>query len=118
MDIAKNLKNLRTENGLTQKELGERLNIGQATIACYESGQREPHVVSLIAYADFFECSIDFLVGRSDDFGNVTVDINGTKYGKNTLTEEERELLNKFKKLNASSKHKLIGYLDAISETN
>lgn len=116
MDIAKNLKNLRIENGLTQKELGERLNIGQATIACYESGQREPHILSLISYADFFECSIDFLVGRSDDFGNVVVDVGKTSQSKNKLTAEEKDLLNKFNKLNNKAKNKLIGYIDAISD--
>ncbi len=71
MKISEILKNIRLENGLTQKELSERLEIGQATIACYERGQREPHIVNLIAYADFFECSLDYLVGGLTIWGTL-----------------------------------------------
>lgn len=99
MKISEILKLTRTENGLTQKELSERLNIGQATIACYENGQREPHIANLIAYADFFECSLDYLAGRSDDFGNVIIGEERTKDGRGALSEEERILLEKYKKL-------------------
>ena len=116
MEISKRLKNLRIENGLTQTELGERLNIGQATIACYENGQREPHISILIAYADFFECSIDYLTGRTDDFGNIVINFDNTKKGEFTLTSTERDLLTKFNKLNGNNKNKLIGYLDALTD--
>lgn len=116
MEISKRLKNLRIEHGLTQSELGERLNIGQATIACYESGQREPHISILIAYADFFECSLDYLTGRTDDFGNVVIDFNNTKKGELTLTATERDLLTKISKLNNNNKNRLIGYIEALSD--
>ena len=114
MDIASVLKNLRCENGLTQQELSERLKIGQATIACYESGQREPHILNLIAYADYFECSLDFITGRTDDFGNVIVGIENSKHSETTLTKEEREILNKYRKLSGNTKIKLNGYLDGL----
>lgn len=116
MEISEILKLIRTENGLTQKELSERLKIGQATIACYENGQREPHITNLIAYADFFECSLDYLSGRTDDFGNVIIGAEHTKSGRGTLSEEERILLEKYKKLSAGAKQKLSGYLDGLSE--
>ena len=116
MEVSEILKTLRTENGLTQKELSNKLKIGQATIACYENGQREPHIASLIAYADYFECSIDYLVGRTDDFGNVIIGTEKTKQGINTLTHDEQELLLKYRKMNSSSKTKLTGYIDGLSE--
>lgn len=112
MKICEILKNLRIESGLTQKELSDKLSIGQATIACYENGKREPHIFNLIAYADFFECALDFLVGRSDDLGNIVVD--KTRSNTFTFTEEESELIAKYRKLNATAKIKLIGYIDGI----
>lgn len=117
MKISDILKLIRTENGLSQKELSERLKIGQATIACYENGQREPHITNLIAYADFFECSLDYLAGRTDDFGNVIIGAEHTKGGWGTLSDEERILLEKYKKLSGDAKQKLSGYLDGLSES-
>lgn len=114
MKISEILKSIRIEHGLTQKELSERLKIGQATIACYENGQRDPHILNLVAYADFFECSIDFLVGRADDFGNVIVDAENTKTSKTTLTKDEPELLEKYEELSPASKLKLSGFVDGL----
>ena len=67
------LKDLRKNRNLTQFQLSQALKIGQATIAGYENGSREPHINSLIAYANFFECSVDYLLGREDYFGNITI---------------------------------------------
>ena len=116
MKISEILKNIRLENGLTQKELSERLKIGQATIACYESGQREPHIVNLIAYADFFECSLYYLAGRTDDMGNVIVGAERARNGVNAVSAEERALLGKYKKLSSGAKQKAAGYIDGLSE--
>ena len=116
MKVSEILKNLRIESGLTQNELSEKLGIGQATIACYENGKREPHIFNLIAYADFFECTLDYLVGRSDDLGNIVVDMNKTKSSKFTVSQEENQLLSKYRKLNATAKNKLNGYIDGLSE--
>ncbi len=110
--IAKTLKSLRFEKGLSQKELSEKLNIGQATIACYENGKREPHITSLKAYADFFECSIDYLVGRADDLGNVNIDVKFTS----RYDEDEKRLLDKIKKLDNAKKKQIEGYIDALND--
>ncbi|MBQ7236342.1 MAG: helix-turn-helix transcriptional regulator [Clostridia bacterium] len=106
------LKSLRIDNGLTQKELSEKLNIGQATIACYENGQREPHISNLNAYADFFECSIDYLVGRADELGCVTIDIKNTSSFKREKSNEK--LIDKISKLNKEKRDKVEGYVDAL----
>lgn len=115
MSICNILKTLRKERGLTQSELAEKLKIGQATVACYENGRREPTITNLAAYADFFECSIDFIVGRADDFGNVTVRASKTEYGVDTLSAAETELLKKYRLLKPGDKLKLEGYLDGLS---
>ena len=114
-NIAKTLKDLRVEANLTQTELSRRLNIGQATIACYENGQREPQLTILSAYADYFECSIDYLVGRTDDVGNVIVASNAD--ASKSMTSDERELLQKYKNLSANKKLKAQAYVDGLSDS-
>lgn len=114
MNVGKNLKQLRKENNLTQEELAERLKIGQATIACYENGQREPALSSLVAYADFFECTLDFLAGRTDDMGNVVIDERNSSEGAYTMTSDEVKLLKIYRTLNKGEKIKLSGYIDGL----
>ena len=89
------LKELRTNKNLTQSQLSSILKIGQATIAGYENGTREPHINILILYANYFQCSIDYLVGREDDFGNITVKTENSA----ELTSGEQTLLANYKKL-------------------
>lgn len=66
-DFGEHLKNLRKSKGLTQKQLAEKLNVSERGIQNYELGERKPTYDILIAIADFFDVSLDYLVGRSDD---------------------------------------------------
>lgn len=58
------LKTLRTQKKLTQAEIADRLGIARTTYAMYEQGKREPDFATLASMADFFEVSIDELLGR------------------------------------------------------
>ena len=60
------LKNLRNEKGVTQKAMGEYLEITVRAYQFYEEGKRYPDFHGLIALADYFDVSIDYLVGRTD----------------------------------------------------
>ena len=60
------LKELREEKGLSQMAAGAALGVSRSAIAGYETKGREPDVHMLIALADFYEVSIDYLVGRKD----------------------------------------------------
>ena len=64
--FATRLKELREEKGIGQVELAQNLKVSKGIISVWENGLREPSMQSLIAIADFFDCSIDFLVGRTD----------------------------------------------------
>lgn len=114
MSIGEILKALRKDNNLTQQELAERLKIGQATIACYENGQREPGLSGLLAYADFFECTLDFITGRTDDMGNVVIDEKNSSKGADKLTEAEVKLLKNYRALDNEDKIRLAGYIDGL----
>ena len=61
------LKELRKEKHLSQVRLSMDLCIPQNSISRFESGVRKPDYDTLIQIADYFNVSIDYLVGRSDD---------------------------------------------------
>lgn len=60
------IKDLREDSDLTQKELGEKLNLTQRTYAYYESGERTIPPEILIKIADFYHTSIDYILGRTN----------------------------------------------------
>ena len=61
------LKELRKKKGLSQLRLATELNTTQNTISRYETGEREPGIDELIKIADYFNISVDYLIGRTDD---------------------------------------------------
>ena len=63
----KNLKALRENKGLSQLQLALKLGMSQNTISRYENCQREADYQTLILLADFFDVSIDYLIGRTDN---------------------------------------------------
>ena len=60
------LKELREERRLSQDGLALKLNVSQSTISAYEIGDRTPDLETLIAIAQFFGVSLDYLAGLSD----------------------------------------------------
>ena len=64
--FADNLKTLRKEKNLKQSELGLVLKLTQRKISYLESGKIEPSLSDLVAIADYFDVSIDFLLGRKE----------------------------------------------------
>jgi transcriptional regulator with XRE-family HTH domain len=61
------LKTLRVAKNLSQEELGQIVGLKKSAISLVENAQRAVSIDVLIALADYFQVSIDFLVGRSDD---------------------------------------------------
>lgn len=59
-----NLREIRKSKGISQLKLAMDLNMSQNTISRYETGEREPGIAELIKIADYFNVSIDYLVGR------------------------------------------------------
>ncbi len=59
------LRKLRKENKLSQAELGKILNLAQRTISSYENGERFPDEITLNNIADYFNVSMDYLLGRT-----------------------------------------------------
>ena len=61
------LKELRKARGISQLKLAMDLNTNQNTISRYEAGEREPGIAELIALADYFDMSVDYLLERTDN---------------------------------------------------
>lgn len=92
------LKELRKEKNITQEELAKILNTQQRTYSGYEIGRSEPTIETLTKLADYYNVSLDYLVGR--DFNN---DIG-------YLTQQEKEFLNAYLQLNAQNRIRIGGY--------
>ena len=60
------LKQLRKERNISQLKLALDLNMNQNSISRYENLEREADYETLIKFADYFQVSLDFLLGRSD----------------------------------------------------
>lgn len=60
------LRELRNERGLSQDRLANEMLINIKTLRRYEVGENNPRFAILIELADYFNVSIDYLVGRSD----------------------------------------------------
>lgn len=65
--FSKRLGELREKSRLTQKELSSRLGMARTTYSGYENGAREPDHQTLQKFADFYDVSIDYLLGRTTD---------------------------------------------------
>ena len=64
--FSERLKALRQEKNITQRALANHLNITDTAYGFYEQGKNYPNMDILIKLADYFEVSLDYLVGRSE----------------------------------------------------
>ena len=87
------LRELRKDKGLRQIDLAQILGISPQSLGYYENQVNKPDPEMLVRIANYFNVSVDYLLGREDDFGNVVVSEN------NEITPEEKELLTLFRSL-------------------
>ena len=67
MSFPERLRQIRTSQGLTQQQVCEGTDMSSIGYRRYEYGTRDPAYQNLLALADFFNVSLDYLVGRSDN---------------------------------------------------
>lgn len=67
MDFSDRLIELIQSYGITRRELAQSINVSERLLYYYVAGQKSPNMETLIALADFFNVSLDYLVGRTDD---------------------------------------------------
>ena len=96
------LKKLRNQKELTQAELSTVLNVSPSTIGMWEQGRREPDYDYLKAIADYFNVSIDYLLGRK------------TANSSPPLSDEHSSLLQKYDALADDGRQLIRTMLDSL----
>ncbi len=97
------LKSLRIKKKLRQQDLADILGITVSAYGNYELGQREPDIATIIKLAEFFNVSVDYLLGVSD-----------VPYGEKTTynielapeAEDERKMLNLYRQVKQKGGYK------------
>ena len=107
------LKDLLKENQLTYSAVAVETGIPITTLSNYINRGSSPSILQLNLLADFFEVSVDYLIGRSDDFGNVNVVTNGAE-----LSEHEKTLLECFDKLDIYERESILIQVKALAKRN
>ncbi|HEM9366171.1 TPA: transcriptional regulator [Streptococcus agalactiae] len=67
------LREERKKRGYTQEEMAKLLAIGQSAYAKWENGRTEPTLDNIIKLANILDVTVDYLLGRSDNFSNTIV---------------------------------------------
>lgn len=95
-----NLRKLREKKKMTQTRLSVEIEVSQEIISHYEVGESKPNIDNLIKIADFFHCSTDYLLNRTDNPAmpqNIdNVENTNIIHKYNSLSDENKKYFNKF----------------------
>ena len=105
-----NLKLLRHEHGISQQRLADAIHVSQPSINKYENHNIEPDIGTLIRIAEYFDTSVDYLIGNTAVRRKIE---NVTPY---ELSEEESCLVDDFRKLSKQQKRCIRTIIDSYSE--
>lgn len=99
--MVKNLKYLRNKRNISQQQLADVIGVSQQSINKYENHNVEPDIDTLIKIAEFFNTSVDFLIGHTDIDHIIE---NVTNYDLNCA---ELQLIECYRKLNRKQKESI-----------
>ncbi len=112
MSFGKILKTLLDEHEMSQVQLSSQIGYTQRAVSKWVNEQAEPSETAIRKTADFFEVSTDYLLGRSDDFGNIVLPTKSPTVP--ALTEEERQLLDLFSRMDRAQKVRTVAYCEGM----
>lgn len=119
--MANRIRELRKQNNLTMKQLGEELGLGESTISQYENGKREPDIKTLLRISEFFHVSVDYLLGHVSepwfylDNERILSEINN--YDDEPSQEPiKQRLLTAFDQLNEDGQKKAVERVEELTE--
>lgn len=104
------IKDLRTERHLTQQDVADGTSISRSVLSQYEAGTVDPTASVISRLADYFQVSIDYLVGREDDLGNISLP------SQSTPSRKERELLAIFRQMTDAQQNRFLGIGEGMIE--
>jgi transcriptional regulator with XRE-family HTH domain len=104
------MKALRLERRISLEELGKRVGLAKSTIAGYESGFREPSLGTVVAIANAFRVTTDYLLGLTDEpaYGGPTAGDDGVLHwnGEPLSDADMKELLALLRRAEASARER------------
>lgn len=103
-----NLKKLRGKAGLSQQKLAQKLGLTQQSIHSYENDVYEPDIATLKQLSEFFDTSVDYLIGNTDVLNKIE------KTDRYELSAEEAEIINKYRSLSKKKRKTLHIVLDSL----
>ena len=105
-----NLKAARKKSGKTQKEVAEGIGIGQGTYKNYETGAREPNGETLVAIANYFDVSTDYLLGRPT--AQPPTDALERLFTEKSFSALEEELIRKYMELPHEARQAVVRFIN------
>lgn len=72
--LPEKLKELRNKYGFSQKEVADRLEISPSIVSGYETGERTPSIDVLLSISYLYNCSVDYLLGKSNEQPSIQID--------------------------------------------
>lgn len=112
MSISSILYELRTEKGVSQKELAEAIGVSQSTIAKIEVGRNEATASTIRKLAKYFNISTDYLLEFEDDFG-----VKTSAPMSDDITVEEKQIIKKIRALRKESRELVEQMIDTLADT-
>lgn len=110
------LKTLREQKGLTRKEVSEAVGLESSTYGKYEKGQRQPSYQILLALAEFYNVSVDYLTGYSPSSKAVSQEhlTNVNNRIKEDLGEDVEVMFRDITSFDEAEKEELKNFIDFI----
>jgi len=108
--MLENLKKLREAKGISQKALADQIGISQQSINKYENHNIEPDIHTLTRLADYFDTSVDYLIGYT------TLSRRIEAFSPYDLNSTEASLINGYRKLNPKRRKLLQSLIESYLE--
>lgn len=107
--MLENLKALREAAAVSQKQLAETIGVSQQSINKYENHNIEPDIETMIRIADYFDTSVDYLIGHTSVRHRIE---NVTAY---ELNAEESKIIDSYRKLSKKQRFCIATVIDSYS---
>lgn len=103
MNMGERLRELRLARGISQEEVARHIGITRSAYSHYEINNRQPVYETLIKLADFFDVSLDYIIGG-----------NPPKYRDSAANAEDTEILRLLQDMNQEQRQQSIGLLQDL----
>lgn len=110
MNNKNNLKQIRNSKNLLQTKVAMDLSITQETVSSYETGRVLPSSDMLIRLANYYNTSVDYLLGRTK------YDMPIDRIKPNNISDKDFVILNKINNLSNDNKSKIEAYIDGLTD--